>query len=194
MKPTANTLTFEEYLAESRALDSVRKWLRKSTKTGKVVNKKLKQLLDRVLASLFEPSEATKLSRQIDNYTTTLLASFEELQRLAIEVNDNPEPVNAKRLKVLSIETRQMASQFLRVVDDYRRSNTKGSKLTRNGKVDLKLYDKAIRKLEEIERLCDLTSKAAAFIATDNKEAANKQLQPIIKAKLSPHVEGFFVQ
>lgn len=182
MKPTANTLTFDEYLAESRALNSARKWLRKSTKkTGKVVNKKLKQILDRVLASLFEPSEATKLSRQIDNYTTTLLASFEELQQLAITVvNDIEDPVNVKRLKTLSIETRQLANQFLRVVDDYRRSSTKGGKLTRNGKIDLKLYDKAIRKLEEIERLCDLTSKAAAFIATDNKEAACKQLQTII--------------
>ncbi|EIA1588422.1 hypothetical protein K6837_002316 [Vibrio parahaemolyticus] len=186
MKPTASTLTFNEYLAESRALDSARKWLRKNTKkTGKVVNKKLKQLLDRTLSSLFEPSEATKLSRQIDNYTTTLLASFEELQQLSKEVNDNiEEPVNAKRLKVLSIETRQLANQFLRVVDDYRRSSTKGGKLTRNGKIDLKLYNKAIRDLEEIERLCDLTSKAAAFIATDNKEAASKQLQSIIKAKL----------
>ncbi|WP_016791696.1 hypothetical protein [Vibrio cyclitrophicus] len=186
MKPTANTLTFDEYLAESRALNSARKWLRKSTKkTRKVVNKKLKQILDRVLASLFEPSEATKLSRQIDNYTTTLLASFEELQQLAITiVNDIEDPVNAKRLKTLSIETRQLANQFLRVVDDYRRSSTKGGKLTRTGKIDLKLYDKAIRKLEEIERLCDLASKAAAFIATDNKEAASKQLQPIIKAKL----------
>lgn len=186
MKPTANTLTFNEYLAESRALDSARKWLRKSTKkTGKVANRKLKQLLDRTLSSLFEPSEATKLSRQIDNYTTTLLASFEELQRLAIEVNDNPDPVNdAKQLKVLSIETRQMANQFLRVVDDYRRSNTKGGKLTRSGKIDLQLYTKSILDLEEIERLCDHTSKAAAFIATGNKQAASKQLQPIIKAKL----------
>ncbi|MFW9670333.1 hypothetical protein [Vibrio parahaemolyticus] len=185
MKPTPTTLTFDEYLAESRALDSARKWLRKSTKkTGKVVNKGLKQVLDRVLASLFEPSEATKLSRQIDNYTTTLLASFEELQRLAIEVNDNPEPVNAKRLKTLSIEIRQLANQFLRVVDDYRRSSTKGGKLTRSAKIDLKLYDKAIRDLEEIEKLCDLTSKASAFIATGNKEAASKQLQQIIKAKL----------
>ncbi|HHF3106291.1 TPA: hypothetical protein ACPJ1P_000717 [Vibrio diabolicus] len=186
MKPTANTLTFNEYLAESRALDSARKWLRKNTKnTGKVVNKKLKQVLDRTLSSLFEPSEATKLSRQIDNYTTTLLASFEELQQLSKEVNDNIEgPVNSKRLKLLSIETRQLANQFLRVVDDYRRSSTKGGKLTRTGKIDLKIYDKAIRILEEIERLCDHTSKAAAFIATDNKEAASKQLQPIIKAKL----------
>lgn len=186
MKPTANTLTFNEYLAESRTLDSARKWLRKSTKkTGKVVNKKLKQLLDRVLSSLFEPSEAVKLGRRIDNYTTTLLASFEELQQLSKEVNDNiEEPVNAKRLKTLSIETRQLANQFLRVVDNYRRSSTKGGKLTRAGKIDLKLYDKAIRDLEEIERLCDLTSKAAAFIATDNKEAASKQLKPITQAKL----------
>ncbi|ELB2198340.1 hypothetical protein QNZ97_002898 [Vibrio parahaemolyticus] len=185
MKPT-NTLTFKEFLVESRALDSARTWLRKSTKkTGKVVNKGLQQLLARVLASLFQPSEATKLSRQIDNYTTTLLASFEELQQLSKKVNDNiEEPVNAKQLKVLSIETRQMANQFLRVVDDYRRSSTKGGKLTHNGKIDLNLYDKAIRDLEEIERLCDLTSKAAAFIATGNKEAASKQLQPIIKAKL----------
>ncbi|TON84936.1 hypothetical protein CGH48_22280, partial [Vibrio parahaemolyticus] len=66
MKPTANTLTFNEYLAESRALDSARRLLKNSKKSGKVVNKKLKQILDRVLASLFEPSEATKLSRQID--------------------------------------------------------------------------------------------------------------------------------
>ncbi|EGR2252104.1 hypothetical protein DZF84_11075 [Vibrio parahaemolyticus] len=185
MKPT-NTLTFNEFLVESRALDSARTWLRKSTKkTGKVVNKGLQQLLARVLASLFLPSEATKLTRRIDNYTTTLLASFEELQQLSKRVNDNiEEPVNAKQLKVLSIETRQMANQFLRVVDDYRRSSTKGGKLTRTGKIDLKLYDKAIRNLEEIERLCDLASKAAAFIATGNKEAASKQLQPIIKAKL----------
>ncbi|EGQ8275897.1 hypothetical protein GT901_15725 [Vibrio parahaemolyticus] len=185
MKPT-NTLTFNEFLVESRALDSARTWLRKSTKkTGKVVNKGLQQLLARVLASLFQPSEATKLSRQIDNYTTTLLASFEELQQLSKEVNNNIEdPVNAKRLKVLSIETRQMANQFLRVVDDYRRSSTKGGKLTRSGKIDLKLYAESLRKLEEIERLCDQTSKAAAFIATGNKEAASKQLQPIIKAKL----------
>ena len=185
MKPT-NTLTFNEFLVESRALDSARTWLRKSTKkTGKVVNKGLQQLLARVLASLFQPSEATKLSRQIDNYTTTLLASFEELQQLSKEVNNNIEdPVNAKRLKVLSIETRQMANQFLRVVDDYRRSSTKGGKLTRSGKIDLKLYAESLRKLEEIERLCDKTSKAAAFIATGNKEAASKQLQPIIKAKL----------
>ncbi|HHX8464615.1 TPA: hypothetical protein ACVO0H_001175 [Vibrio diabolicus] len=181
MKPTASTLTFNEYLAESRALDSARRLLKNSKKSGKVVNKKLKQILDRVLASLFEPSEATKLSRQIDNYTTTLLASFEELQQLAITVVND---INAKRLKTLSIETRQLANQFLRVVDDYRRSSTKGGKLTRNGKINLKLYDKAIRDLEEIERLCDLTSKAAAFIATGNKEAASKQLQPIIKAKL----------
>ncbi|EGQ9353228.1 TPA: hypothetical protein GRI77_19700 [Vibrio parahaemolyticus] len=186
MRPTANTLTFNEYLAESRALDSARKWLRASTKkSGKVVNKGLKQVLDRVLASLFEPSETTKLSRQIDNYTTTLLASFEELQSLAKEVNDNiEEPVNTKRLKILSIETRQLANQFLRVVDDYRRSTTKGGKLTRSGKIDLKLYTKSIRVLEEIERLCNHTSKASAFIAIDNKEAASKQLQPIIKAKL----------
>ncbi|HCM0677081.1 TPA: hypothetical protein N2727_000165 [Vibrio parahaemolyticus] len=184
MKPTANTLTFNEYLAESRALDSARKWLRKSTKkTGKVVNRKLTQLLDRTLSSLFEPSEAVKLGRQIDNYTSSLVASFEEQQRLAIEAIDNPEPVNAKRLKTLSIETRQLANQFLRVVDDYLRSSTKGGKLTRSGKIDLK-YDKAIRNLEEIERLCDHTSKAAAFLAIDNKEAANKQLQPMIKAKL----------
>ncbi|HCH2864464.1 TPA: hypothetical protein NKW80_003435 [Vibrio parahaemolyticus] len=186
MKPT-NTLTFNEFLVESRALDSARTWLRKGTKkTGKVVNKGLQQLLARVLASLFQPSEATKLSRQIDNYTTTLLVSFEELQQLSKEVNNNniEKPVNAKRLKVLSIETRQMANQFLRVVDDYRRSSTKGGKLTRTGKIDLKIYDKAIRILEEIERLSDHTSKAASFIATDNKEAASKQLQPIIKAKL----------
>ncbi|EHH2551004.1 hypothetical protein J7077_002124 [Vibrio parahaemolyticus] len=182
---TPTTLTFDEFLAESRAIDSARKWLRKNTaKTGKVLNKRLKLLLERALSSLFEPSEATKLGHQINSYTTTLVASFEELQRLAIEVNDNPEPVNAKRLKVLSIETRQLANQFLRVVDDYRRSSTKGGKLTRSGKIDLKLYDKAIRNLEEIERLCDHTSKASAFIATGNKEAASKQLQPIIKAKL----------
>lgn len=186
MKPTANTLTFNEYLAESRALDSARKWLRASTKkTGKVLNKGLKQVLDRVLSSLFEPSEAIRLSRQIDNYTTTLLTSVEELQQLSKEVNNNIEnPVHAKQLKVLSIETRQLANQFLRVVDDYRRSSTKGGKLTRTGKIDLKLYAESLRKLEEIERLCDHTSKAAAFIATDNKEAASKQLQLIIKAKL----------
>lgn len=186
MKPTSTTLTFDEYLAESRALDSARKWLRKNTaKTGKVLNVKLKQLLDRTLSSLFEPSEATKLSRQIDSYTTTLIASFEELQSLAKEINDNiEEPVNARKLKSLSIETRQLANQFLTVVDDYRRSNTKGGKLTLNGKVDLKLYAEAIRKLETIEKLCDHTSKAAAFIVTGNVQSASKQLQPIIKAKL----------
>ncbi|MCG6444189.1 hypothetical protein [Vibrio parahaemolyticus] len=186
MKPTAKTLTFDEYLAESRALDSARKWLRKNTKkTGKVVNKKLKQLLDRTLSSLFASSEATKLGRQLDQYTTTLLASFEELQQLSKEVNDNiEEPVNAKRLKTLSIETRQLANQFLRVVDDYRRSSTKGGKLTRSGKIDFTLYAEAIRKLEEIEKLCDQTSKAAAFLAIDNVEAASKQLQAVINAKL----------
>ncbi|TOD74107.1 hypothetical protein CGJ57_22415 [Vibrio parahaemolyticus] len=184
MKPT--TLTFDEYLAESRALDSARKWLRKNTaKTGKVLNKRLKLVIDRTLSSLFEPSEATKLSRQIDNYTTTLIASFEELQSLAKQVNDNIEdPVNARKLKSLSIETRQLASQFLTVLYDYRRSSTKGGKLTLKGKVDLTLYAEAIRKLEEIERHCDHTSKAAAFIVTGNVQAASKQLQPIIKAKL----------
>lgn len=41
MKPTPTTLTFDEFLSESRAIDSARKWLRKNTaKTGKVLNKK----------------------------------------------------------------------------------------------------------------------------------------------------------
>lgn len=187
MKPTPTTLTFDEYLAESRAIDSARKWLRKNTaKTGKVVNKRLKLLLERALSSLFEPSEATKLSRQINSYTTTLVATFEELQQLAKEVvNDTNDQANqSKQLKVLAIQTRQMTSQFLTTLEDYRRSSTKGGKLARDGKIDKKLYAEAIRKLEAIEKLCDQTSKAAAFLATDNVEAASKQLQFIINAKL----------
>ncbi|MFW1479483.1 hypothetical protein ACEWA0_18555 [Vibrio parahaemolyticus] len=39
MKPTPTTLTFDEFLAESRAIDSARKWLRKkAAKTAKVLN------------------------------------------------------------------------------------------------------------------------------------------------------------
>ncbi|MDF4500508.1 hypothetical protein P3394_02790 [Vibrio parahaemolyticus] len=96
MKPTPTTLTFDEYLAESRTLDAARKWLRKNTaETGKVLNKRLKLLLERALSSLFEPSEATKLSRQINSYTTTLVASFEELQQLAkTVVNDTNDQIN----------------------------------------------------------------------------------------------------
>lgn len=115
MKPTPTTLTFDEYLAESRTLDAARKWLRKNTaKTGKVRNKRLKLLLERALSSLFEPSEATKLSRQINSYTTTLVASFEELQQLAKTVvnNTNDQTNQSKQLKVLAIQTRQMTSQF----------------------------------------------------------------------------------
>ena len=42
MRPTPTTLTFGEYLAESRTLDATRKWLRKSAKTtGKVFNKRM---------------------------------------------------------------------------------------------------------------------------------------------------------
>ncbi|HIF9136357.1 hypothetical protein WAX88_05655 [Photobacterium damselae subsp. damselae] len=111
MKPTPTTLTFDEFFAESRAIDSARKWLRKNTaKTGKVLNKRLKLLLERALSSLFEPSEATKLSRQINSYTTTLVASFEELQQLAKRViNDTNDQANqSKQLKVLAIQTRQM--------------------------------------------------------------------------------------
>ncbi len=187
MKPTSTTLTFDEYLAETRTLDAARKWLRKNTaKTGKVLNKSLKLLLERALSSLFEPSEATKLSRQINSYTTTLVASFEELQQLAKTiVNDTNDQANqSKQLKALSIETRLLTSQFLTTLEDYRRSSTKGGKLTLNGKVDLKLYAQTVRKLEAIEKLCDQTSKAAAFLAIDNVEAASKQLQFIINAKL----------
>ncbi len=188
MKPTPTTLTFDEFLAESRTLDTARKWLRKNTaKTGKVLNKRLKLLLERALSSLFEPSEATKLSRQINSYTTTLVASFEELQQLAkTVVNDTNEQVNqSKQLKTLAIQTRQMTSQFLTTLEDYRRSSTKGGKLTLiKGKIDKKLYAEAIRKLEAIEKLCDQASKAAAFLAIDNVEAANKQLKLIINAKL----------
>ncbi|EMV7292808.1 hypothetical protein AADF95_002591 [Vibrio alginolyticus] len=187
MKPTPTTLTFDEFLAESRAIDSARKWLRKNTaKTGKVVNKRLKLLLERALSSLFEPSEATKLSRQINSYTTTLVASFEELQQLAkTVVNDFNEQANQSRqLKVLSIETRQLTSQFLTALEDYRRSSTKGGKLTLNGKVDLQIYVEAIRKLEAIEKLCDYTSKAAAYLAVDDRETALKQLKTVINAKL----------
>ncbi|EKO3980153.1 hypothetical protein FNJ21_003808 [Vibrio fluvialis] len=187
MKPTPTTLTFDEYLAESRALDSARKWLRNNTvKTGKVLNKRLKQVLDHVLASLFEASEATKLSRQINAYTTTLVASFEELQQLAkTVVNDTNDQANQSRqLKMLSIETRRLTSQFLTTLEDYRRSSTKGGKLARGGKIDKKLYAEAIRKLEAIEKLCDYTSKAAAFLTIDNVEAASKQLLSVINAKL----------
>ncbi|MBM4888900.1 hypothetical protein HYO43_07810 [Vibrio parahaemolyticus] len=187
MKPTPTTLTFDEFLAESRAIDSARKWLRKNpAKTGKVLNKRLKLILERALSSLFEPSEATKLSRQITSYTTTLVASFEELQQLAKTiVNDTNDLANqSKQLKVLAIQTRQMTSQFLTTLEDYRRSSTKGGKLARGGKIDKKLYAEAIRKLEAIEKLCDQTSKAAAFQAIDNIEAASKQLQFIINAKL----------
>ncbi|EHR0918844.1 hypothetical protein ACWOYR_003841 [Vibrio parahaemolyticus] len=187
MKPTPTTLTFNEFLAESRAIDSARKWLRKNTaKTGKVLNKRLKLLLERALSSLFEPSEATKLSRQINSYTTTLVASFEELQQLAKTiVNDTNAQVNqSKQLKTLAILTRQMTSQFLTTLEDYRRSSTKSGKLARVVKIDKKLYAEAIRKLEAIEKLCDHTSKAAAFLAIDNVEAASKQLQFIINAKL----------
>lgn len=187
MKPTPTTLTFNEFLAESRAIDSARKWLRKNTaKTGKVLNKRLKLLLERALSSLFEPSEATKLSRQINSYTTTLVASFEELQQLAKTiVNDTNAQVNqSKQLKTLAIQTRQMTSQFLTTLEDYRRSSTKSGKLARVVKIDKKLYAEAIRKLEAIEKLCDHTSKAAAFLAIDNVEAASKQLQFIINAKL----------
>ncbi|MBS9920013.1 hypothetical protein [Vibrio alginolyticus] len=187
MKPTPTTLTFDEYLAESRTLDTARKWLRKnSAKTGKVLNKRLKLLLERALSSLFEPSEATKLSRQINSYTTTLVASFEELQQLAkTVVNDTNDQVNqSKQLKVLAIQTRQMTSQFLTTLEDYRRSSTKGGKLARGGKIDKKLYAEAIRKLEALEKLCDQTSKAAVFLTIDNVEAASKQLQFIINAKL----------
>ncbi|WP_029834027.1 hypothetical protein [Vibrio parahaemolyticus] len=187
MKPTPTTLTFDEFLAESRAIDSARKWLRKNTaKTGKVLNKRLKLLLERALSSLFEPSKTTKLSRQINSYTTTLVASFEELQQLAkVVVNDTNNHANqSKQLKALSIETRQLTSQFLTTLEDYRRSSTKGGRLARVGKIDKKLYAEAIRKLEAIEKLCDHTSKAAAFLAIDNVEAASKQLQFIINAKL----------
>ncbi|ARO98378.1 hypothetical protein K08M3_14380 [Vibrio alginolyticus] len=187
MKPTPTTLTFDEYLAESRTLDAARKWLRKNTaKTGKVRNKRLKLLLERALSSLFEPSEATKLSRQINSYTTTLVASFEELQQLAKTVvnNTNDQTNQSKQLKVLAIQTRQMTSQFLTTLEDYRRSSTRGGKLARGGKIDKKLYAEAIRKLEAIEKLCDQTSKAAAFLAIENVEAASKQLHFIINAKL----------
>ncbi|HIF5832681.1 TPA: hypothetical protein ACX3FT_003202 [Vibrio parahaemolyticus] len=187
MRPTSTTLTFDEYLAESRTLDAARKWLRKNTaKTGKVLNKRLKLLLERALSSLFEPSEATKLSRQINAYTTTLVSSFEELQQLAnAVVNETNDQANqSKQLKTLAIQTRQMTSQFLTTLEDYRRSSTKGGKLARGGKIDEKLYAEAIRKLEAIEKLCDHTSKAAAFLAIDNVEAASKQLQFIINAKL----------
>ncbi|HHF3122984.1 TPA: hypothetical protein ACVO3A_001824 [Vibrio diabolicus] len=187
MKPTPTTLTFDEYLIESRALDTARQWLRKDTaKTRKVLNKRLKLLLERALSSLFEPSEATKLNRQINAYTTTLVASFEELQQLAkTVVNDTNDQVNQSRqLKTLAIQTRQMTSQFLTTLEDYRRSSTKSGKLSRVGKIDKKLYAEAIRKLEAIEKLCDHTSKAAAFLAIDNVEAASKQLQFIINAKL----------
>lgn len=184
---TPTTLTFDEFLTESRAIDSARKWLRKNTaKTGKVINRRLKLLLERALSSLFEPSEATKLSRQINSYTTTLVASFEELQQLAkTVVNDTNDQANqSKQLKALSMETRQLTSQFLTTLEDYRRSSTKGGKLARGGKIDKKLYAQTVRKLEAIEKLCDQTSKAAAFLAIDNVEAATKQLQFIINAKL----------
>ncbi|HHI5036453.1 TPA: hypothetical protein ACP5W0_000792 [Vibrio parahaemolyticus] len=185
MKPTSTTLTFDEFLAESSAIDSARKWLRKNTaKTGKVLNKRLKLLLERALSSLFEPSEATKLSRQINSYTTTLVASFEELQQLAKIVFNDDQAKQSKQLKTLAIETRQMTSQFLTTLEDYRRSSTKSGKLARGGKIDKKLYAEAIRKLETIEKLCDQTSKAAAFLAIDNVEAASKQLHFIINAKL----------
>ncbi len=187
MKPTPTTLTFDEFLAESSAIDSARKWLRKNTaKTGKVLNKRLKLLLERALSTLFEPSEATKLSRQINSYTTTLVSSFEELQQLAKIVvnNTNDQAKQSKQLKTLAIETRQMTSQLLTTLEDYRRSSTKSGKLARGGKIDKKLYTEAIRKLEAIEKLCDQTSRAAAFLAIDNVEAASKQLQFIINAKL----------
>ncbi|MCS0419161.1 hypothetical protein [Vibrio diabolicus] len=187
MKPTPTTLTFDEYLAESRTLDAARKWLRKNTaKTGKVLNKRLKLLLERALSSLFEPSEATKLSRQINAYATTLVTSFEELQQISkAVVNDTNDQANqSKQLKVLSIETRQLASQFLTTLEDYRRSSIKGGRFARGDKIDKKLYDEAIRKLEAIEKFCDHTSKAAVFLTIDNVEAASKQLQFIINAKL----------
>ncbi|MDF4500507.1 hypothetical protein P3394_02785 [Vibrio parahaemolyticus] len=91
----------------------------------------------------------------------------------------------SRQLKTLAIQTRQMTSQFLTTLEDYRRSSTKSGKLTLiKGKIDKKIYAEAIRKLEAIEKLCDQTSKAAAFLAIDSVEAASKQLQFIINAKL----------
>ncbi|MGF1788823.1 hypothetical protein L4D00_23800 [Photobacterium swingsii] len=100
------------------------------------------------------------------------------------DLNNGTSSNLAKKLKVLSIKTRQLIFQLLSILEDYRRANTKGGKLTLNGKVDLKLYAQTVRKLEQMEKLCDHTSKAAAFLTVDNVEAARKQLQPIINAKL----------
>lgn len=179
--------TLDVYLTETKTL-AVRKLLRKYSKTTtKVINSKLKSLLTHVIASLFEPSEATLLARQIHGYSTTLISSFEELQRTAkmvdSDLNSNTSSNLAKKLKVLSIETRQLISQLLSILEDYRRANTKGGKLTLNGKVDLKLYAQTVRKLEQMEKLCDHTSKAAAALVIDDTNSAKKQLQPIIKAK-----------
>ncbi|WP_045421314.1 hypothetical protein [Vibrio jasicida] len=180
--------TLDAYLTEANTL-AVKKLLKKHSKTtAKVINRKLSSLVTHVLASLFEPSEATLLARQIHGYSTTLVSSFEELQRTAkmveTDLNNDSSSNLAKKLKVLSIETRQLISQLLSILEDYRRANTKGGKLTLNGKVDLKLYAQTVRKLEQMEKLCEHTSKAAAFLAIDNVEAASKQLQPIINAKL----------
>ncbi|MEZ8834037.1 hypothetical protein AB6E63_13785 [Vibrio cyclitrophicus] len=179
--------TLDAYLTEANAL-AVKKLLKKHSKTtAKVINRKLSSLLTHVLASLFEPSEATLLARQIRGYSTTLVSSFEELQRTAkmveTDLHNGTSSNLAEKLKLLSIETRQLISQLLSILEDYRQANTKGGKLTLNGKVDLKLYAQTVRKLEQMEKLCDHTSKATAFLAVDNVEAARKQLQPIINTK-----------
>ncbi|MDH5914442.1 hypothetical protein L8R80_18695 [Vibrio splendidus] len=128
------------------------------------------------------------LARQIHGYSSALVSSFEELQRTAkmveTDLNNGTSSNLAKQLKVLSIETRQLISQLLSILEDDRRANTKGGKLTLNGKVDLKLYAQTVRTLEQMEKLCDQTSKAAAFLAVENVEAASNQLKAVINAKL----------
>ncbi|MFA0550504.1 hypothetical protein AB4538_06560 [Vibrio lentus] len=176
--------TLDVYLEEAKAL-AVKKY---SKTTAKVINRKLRSLLTHVLTCLFDLNEATLLARQIQRYSTNLVSSFEELQHTAkmvdSDLNNSTSSNLVKKLKLLSIETRQLISQLLSILEDYRRANTKDGKLTLNGKVDLKLFAQTVRKLEQMEKLCDHTSKAKAFLAVDNVEATSKQLKAVINAKL----------
>ncbi len=183
MKPTANTLTFDEYLTESRTLDLTRKWLRKSVKeVGSATNKRLTTLLHRVISSLFERSEAERLSKSIHQHSVDLVTSFEKLKNVAksIDLDSKSALKQSTQLKLLAIETRQKANQFLNTLEAYRRSSIKGGKLVKNSRIDMRLFNDAFKQLQSVEELCDCASKASALIVTNNIDTARKQLQIII--------------
>lgn len=190
MLPT--TKTYSEFVAESVITDAARRWLLTATKKAKIATStKLVALFRDSLASLFDKSEADKLQRPIEDHANQLVLAYENLKRTvrllesAIRSASDEDIIEISRsLKTAAIETRQLAARFIKTLDDYQRANTKGGKLSRSGSINMKLLKTANEKLTRIQMHCDSASKASAFLITNNKEAASRQLKQILDQRL----------